>query len=122
MIFDMTTLNRKKYQRAMNKFVRDMNKNIENDWLWDGRFVIRQKQYHFKPFADKSGAEFFVLLSCVDTKTGEERTAWFNNFDFGWQIWMWVNDTIIHDFKVWDEDPNPRVQAILEGRSPTSSL
>ena len=39
----MTSFNRKKHQRRMNKYVRELNKNIANDDLWRGRFVIRQE-------------------------------------------------------------------------------
>ena len=34
--------NRKKYQREVNRIVRKWNQSIKNDWLWDGRFVLRQ--------------------------------------------------------------------------------
>lgn len=41
--------NRKKYQREVNKIVRKWNQSIKDDWLWDGRFVLRQYAAYFWP-------------------------------------------------------------------------
>ena len=62
--------NRKKYKRAVNKLVRTFNKDIENDWLWNGRFVISQDWSLFYPFEFKIGAQYFFGLVITDLKTG----------------------------------------------------
>ena len=73
--------NRKKYKRAVNKLVRTFNKDIENDWLWNGRFVISQDWSLFYPFEDKSGAQYYVGLVITDKKTGHKEYSCFDNFD-----------------------------------------
>ena len=62
--------NKKKQQRLMNKLVRRMNKNIELDPLWKGRFCVRQVgSPQWTVYDDKSGAELFVHLLFIDKKT-----------------------------------------------------
>ena len=71
----ITSLNKKKHQRAMNALVRDMNKNIATDDLWRGRFYVRQiyaPQWYI--YNDRSGAELFVHLKFYDKKTGRTCT------------------------------------------------
>ena len=115
---NLRSVKRKKYQRALNKAVRKLNKNIKNDWLWNGRFIMRQQCAFFAPFEDKSGAEFSVILEFKDTKTGRVETNMFDNYDAEWKIWEWTNYCIANVWNVWSEDPNPNKQARLEGRTP----
>ena len=44
---------RKAYQRKLNKCIRALNKNIENDDLWRGRFVFLQMRTDWYEFEDK---------------------------------------------------------------------
>ena len=110
--------NRKKYQREVNRIVRKWNQSIKNDWLWDGRFVLRQYAAYFWPYEDKSGATFNVWLEFTDTKTGAQEIMDFNNYDLDWHLGEWLNRCITEYWKVWDEVPNPNEQARLEGRRP----
>jgi len=112
--------NRKKYQRKVNKIVRTLNKSIQQDWLWNGRFQIRQAASYLTPYKDHSGAEFQFLLVCKDNKTGKITYDWFDNYNAEYAIAVWVNDVITNIFKVWDENPNPNQQARLAGRQPPS--
>lgn len=62
--------NKKKQQRHMNKLIRHMNKNIEQDSLWKGRFCARQVgSPQWTVYDDKSGAELFVHILFIDKKT-----------------------------------------------------
>ena len=110
--------NRKKYQREVNRIVRKWNQSIKNDWLWDGRFVLRQYAAYFWPFEDKSGAEFSVSLEFIDTKTGATEIKSFNNYGLEWRLGEWMNKCITEYWKVWDEKPNPNEQARAAGRKP----
>lgn len=107
---------RKKYQRHINKIVRNANKHLKDDWLWNGRFYIHQIDYNFEPFEDKSGALFSVVLMCDDKKTNQSYIGIFDNYDIGFRFYAWINDCIVKKFSVWDEKPNPYEQAELEGR------
>ena len=115
---ELKSLNRKKYQRALNKEVCKLNKNIKEDWLWNGRFVMRQADMWFKPFEDHSGVEFEVILVFIDTYTGRKEEKIFGNFEVEWKMWQWANYCITEVWNVWSEKPNPNERARLEGRTP----
>ena len=110
--------NRKKYQREVNRVVRNWNKSIKKDWLWNGRFVLSQDCSFMWPYEDKSGAHFWVNLVFTDTKTGAEEVMDFDNYSLDWHLGEWLNRCITEYWKVWDEIPNPNEQARLEGRTP----
>ena len=118
---ELKSFNRKKYQRALNKIVRNFNKSIKEDWLWNGRFVMRQDCAYCIPFDDKSGALFNFVLEFKDTKTGRVENNMFDNFDGERGIYEWANRCITEIWNVWSENPNPNEQARLEGRLPPES-
>ena len=60
--------NRKTHQRKLNKVIKALNKNIENDDLWMGRFFIRQYSAEFYKYEDGSGGELYVYLRFYDKK------------------------------------------------------
>lgn len=60
---------RKKHQRKINKVIRDLNKNIENDDYWKGRFRMNQLESRMCRFEDHSGFYLLVFLECYDKKT-----------------------------------------------------
>ena len=63
----LTSMNQKRHQRAINRLVRDLNKNLEQDDLWLGRFVVRQiESPQWIRYEDGSGAELYVTLELVD--------------------------------------------------------
>lgn len=117
-IQNMHSQKRKKYQRAVNRLVRTLNQDIQNDWLWNGRFVISQEWHTFKPFDDHSGCFFVVGLIITDKKTGYKEYGYFDNYEIEWKIWDWANYCITQIWEVWSENPNPNEQARLEGRKP----
>lgn len=118
MLRDLRSLNRKKYQRSLNKLVRIFNKVIENDWLWNGRFVMCQKAAIFQPYEDKSGAYFSAILELKDKKTGKTDRMLITNYNAHYEIWHWANECIVNNWRVWYEDPDPNTQARNEGRKP----
>ena len=110
----LTSFNRKKHQRRMNKYVRELNKNIANDDLWRGRFVIRQEgNPGFYIYEDKSGAEMpHVHLVITDLKTGDKYDRWSTDNDWchfnGSRIWEFANKAITEIFDVWRKNNDPR--------------
>lgn len=108
----ITSLNKKKHQRAMNALVRDMNKNIATDDLWRGRFYVRQiyaPQWYI--YNDRSGAELFVHLKFYDKKTGrtylyaDNVNGW--RHCNGWRLWEKMNWFIVEYCDAWKND-DPR--------------
>lgn len=105
---------RKKAQRKMNHRVRMLNKNIQEDNLWKGRFEVRQKDSIWSEFSDGSGGELYVNLRFYDKKTGYYKDAFLDMLYpcehefFNYQLFLRMNEFIINDCGVWDETPSPR--------------
>lgn len=106
----LTSKNKKRHQREINRLIREANKSIEKDDLWHGRFCIKQvesPQWHV--YEDKSGAEYFVHLKFIDKCTGrywiqaETVNHWRGSFGNGWRIWDKMNWFIVEHCSVWDE-------------------
>lgn len=76
----LCSLNRKKYQRRINHYMRLTNKNIEQDNLWRGRFYMRQYgSADFVVYDDKSGADLYLRFILYDRQTGETAiTNWYS--------------------------------------------
>ena len=106
--YSMKSMKRKNHQRWFNQYCRYVNKSIENDDLWLGRFYIKQDATHMEWFEDKSGGIMYALIVMRDKKTGKTRRAWSDGLDMDWKFWHDFNDFIIKDCKVWEEDPDPR--------------
>lgn len=107
----LTSKNKKRHQRAINRLVRSFNKALEEDDLWCGRFIIRQvyaPQWH--QYEDGSGAELFVHLKFVDRCTGRYWIAahdvnqWRGFYGNGYRIWEVTNWLITEHWDIWKED------------------
>lgn len=106
----LTSMNKKRHQREINRLMRAINKNIENDDLWKGRFIIRQVHSpEWSRYEDGSGAELFVCLRCVDRCTGRSYEKWetvnhWRSFrGNGWHLWEFMNWFIVEHCGVWSE-------------------
>lgn len=98
--------NRKRHQRQVNKVFRALNKDIEKDELWQGRFVARQRASYFVQYEDKSGYYLVVVYDFLDKKTGQtsrlyNELGWSLSFFNGTKLFMQMNDFIILDCDVW---------------------
>ena len=111
MTYWLTSKNKKRHQRAINKLVREINLNLEQDELWRGRFMIRQDASpKWCRYEDGSGAELFVRLRFIDRATGNYYVKWesvnlwrgLNAYGFG--IWCVMNWLITEHWDVWQED------------------
>ena len=110
----MTSFNRKKHQRRINKYMREINKNIYNDDLWRGRFEVRQAGTpYFHVYEDRSGADLEnVHLVVIDKATGDIYEDWDSGNSWcyfnGSKIWSFVNKAITEYFDVWRKGKDPR--------------
>ena len=104
---------RKRYQRALNRDIRKLNKNIANDELWRGRFYFFQKDAHWEQFSDGSGGMLHVYMRGYDKATGYYRDYIFEYAPYltfnGWHIWNFANHFIIEGVRVWEEKPSPSI-------------
>ena len=104
----LTSQNRKVHQRAMNRAMRAINKNIERDELWNGRFIVRQREADWIPYEDNSGWKLYVTLKFIDRCTGRyfvhngSVNHWIH-WD-GSALWRAMNDFIVERCDVWNEE------------------
>ena len=106
----LTSMNKKKHQRAINRAVRSFNKQLEQDNLWLGRFVVRQYESspQWRRYEDGPGAELYVKLKFIDRATGRYYVGkhtvneWLS-FN-GARIWRIMNWLITEHWNVWQED------------------
>ena len=109
------SFNPKVHQRAVNKVLRDINKGIENDDLWQGRFFMRQWARDTVVYEDHSGMFLALEIRLYDKKT-KKFARWFcDSHDVtgweGYRAWQKMNDFIIEDLDVWhNEDPRNEKQ------------
>ena len=94
---------RKRAQSKINKSVRMLNKNIKNDSLWRGRFVIRQINAYWYKFEDHSGGELAARLQIRDLKTGLYANFSVDNFDVSYRLWLYGNEFIAEHSGVWND-------------------
>ena len=98
MINHRTSLKRKRHQQLINKYVRAMNKNLQEDNIWRGRFEIRQIHSDFHVYEDKSGAYIIGYFEIVDKLTHKARMVRLEESQFiDAYIWKAVNDFICND-------------------------
>lgn len=101
--------NRQKHQRRINYFMRKINKSIEKDELWHGRFIVRQDCAQWLPYDDNSGWELYVGLRFFDKKTGNSwllpmksvNSLCFLDAD---KIWDDMNSFIVDKCDVWGKE------------------
>ena len=105
----LTSQNRKRHQRALNREIRAFNKSLERDDLWLGRFVVRQiDSPQMVRYADGSAVDLYVKLVFIDRATGRTYktgyvTAWGLTKWDGYEIWRKMNWLITEEWPVWDE-------------------
>ena len=95
---------RVKYKKAFNKLMKKFNKNIENNKLFKGRFVVHQMYSDFDRFDDNSGGVLYTVIRFIDKKTGYYKdyglcyAPYLNNYKF----WELGNIFITEEAKVWE--------------------
>ena len=108
-----TTTNKKKIQRHINKVIRNMNKSIERDDLWLGRFYCRQKSISYEMSENGSYMYALVCVEMIDRKTGKFAIYWLRKEDFmgsAWRCWEKMNFFVTEYCDVWREDPRPSIK------------
>lgn len=102
---------RKEYQHKLNKLIKEVNKTIENDSLWNGRFVFHIMVTDFERFSDNSGGLLYVVIRGYDKKTKVYKDyalsyapyLSFTDFD----ILKIANKFITEDTDTWKDGNNP---------------
>ncbi len=110
--YSMKSHKRRNHQRWFNQYVRYINKTMEEDDLWLGRFYVTQEATCMEWFEDGSGGLMRALLVMHDRKTGRCCYKSYDGLDMDWRFWQDFNQFIIEDCKVWEEVPDIRVNRI----------
>ena len=103
---------RKAYQSKLNKLIKEVNKSIEEDPLWSGRFVFHIMDSHFERFEDGSGGLLHVSIRGYDKKSGyykdyiADYAPYLKNFA-KYDIWKIVNKFVTEDTDTWKNGNNP---------------
>lgn len=102
---------RKVHQRRLNRLVRDLNKNIENDDLWRGRFFIRQHSAEFEKYEDGSGGNLYVYLRFYDKKDMKYQEFYGDSCSLchfgGSRLWLTMNSFITEISSAWKDGNSP---------------
>lgn len=107
-----TSQKRKVYQRAINHLMRDINKNVYNDPMWKGRYVVRQYKAWWRPYPEEPDYYvFYTQFIFYDKKTRKTYLTSIKSandwlFARGYKLWREMNDFILNS-EVWQENPRP---------------
>ena len=110
--YSMKSHNRKNHQRWFNQYCHYVNKSIEDDDLWLGRFYVRQNRTFIEWFEDNSGGLMYAEIHMIDKKTKKVRVGWYSGLEMDWKFWRDFNSFIVDDCKVWEEVPDIRTNRI----------
>ena len=110
--YSMKSHNRKNHQRWFNQYCRYVNKSIEDDDLWLGRFYVRQNRTFIEWFEDNSCGLMYAEIHMIDKKTKKVRVGWYSGLEMDYKFWRDFNSFIIDDCKVWEEVPDIRTNRI----------
>ena len=99
----------KKIMKKVTRTIRDINKNIENDNLWLGRFCIVPIRIDGYRYDDRSGAWCKCYLAFIDKATGKQMLGIMEDtITIRADLYWLMNDFICEQVNVWAEVPSPR--------------
>lgn len=113
------TTNRKKIQRHINKMIRDLNRAVERDDLWRGRFYCKQTDIAFANAEDGTYTHAAVGVEFIDRKSGKAMHHIFRKEDLmgtAWRLWERMNYFITEWCEVWSEDLRPSIHNVYDYR------
>ena len=99
------SLKRKKHHKQIMKLIRSINKNLETDDLWQGRFVINLICENYYIWEDMSGGYMIIEYEIADKKTGAAKLYHETESCFlDSHIYDKLNRFIIEDVDVWRKE------------------
>jgi hypothetical protein len=84
---------KRKYQRKINAEIREWNKILREDKLFQNRFSLRQidRSYGY----DKEYWDAMYLIEIKDSKTNKESFKLIDNYGYRRNLWNFINDFIV---------------------------
>lgn len=93
-----STHSKNNLKRKVMRAIRAMNKNIEDDEKWLGRFKIRARAFQHFTYEDGSANRCAVVFDIIDTKTGITQICCLPDHAFlspySFDFWNVVNDFV----------------------------
>ena len=93
-----STHSKNNLKRKVMKTIRVMNKNIEDDEKWQGRFKIRARAFQHFTYKDGSANRCAVVFDMIDTDTGITQVACLPDHcfmpPFTFNFWNVVNNFV----------------------------
>lgn len=107
----------KKVQRSINREIHKLNRMIEKDPLFKGRFIMRQFANYTKKYVDGSGYSYYVCIEVIDKKTKKIKKYEPILVLYGWnddgintftakRFFECMNDFIVEESGFWEEKRN----------------
>lgn len=109
---------KRRIKNTIQECIDKVNKNIYNDELWKGRFVVKVSEIKFTRCEDGSGYYASIKIEMLDKQTGLCKYEYLGYSDLFLQvsIFRYLNDFIIKDVKVWEENPRPSIETSVDYR------
>ena len=89
---------KKNRKRKIVSCIKKMNKNLRDDPLWKGRFVVHCDNFFHVSYTDGSGNYAIVYLTILDKEKKLLSNKRFDDLDFtmfnGYHFWEWVNQFV----------------------------
>ena len=84
---------KRKYQRKINKEIREWNKVLKNDTFFQNRFALRQIDRAYG--SDNQVWDAMYLIEIKDSKTGKESFKLIHNYGYRRNLWNFINHFIV---------------------------
>ena len=103
-----TSCNPKVHKREVVRKIHLLNKNIYNDSIWKGRFIVRLRGCpQINWYSDHSGFIYKVCYEFYDKKTHKVYVHYGNSNTSLYELDCIMNNFIIEKCRVWQEISSP---------------
>lgn len=113
-MYRCTSLNRRTHQKKANKIFQWLNKSIEDDVVWHGRFVAQQIDSQWEMFPNNLGGRLHIYYELIDKKTKQaklchiiEDTSWIEVLRQSMKTFImedtmaWKDEMVLTDITDW---------------------
>lgn len=88
----------RKEQRKINKFIRELNKKIEEDSLLNGQYYIHQRKLaDIHTFEDNSGGIMFIEFELISKSTRNIQVVCVDNYSYTNALPIMLNNFIVNE-------------------------
>ena len=88
----------RKEQRKINKFVRELNKKIEENSFLSGQYYIHQRKLaDIHTFEDNSGGIMFIEFELISKSTGNIQVVCVDNYSYISALPVILNNFIVNE-------------------------